>query len=81
MSARRFLGPAAKALRLANKMPQGDAALRLDVSQGYLSNIEKGVKQPAEILMRQYAEILGVEIDAVTYVVPTCACSRERVPA
>lgn len=64
-----MLGPAAKAIRIANKMPQGDAALRLDCSQGYLSNVEKGAKQPSEIFMRTYADILGVEIDAISYVV------------
>jgi transcriptional regulator with XRE-family HTH domain len=69
MTSRRLLGPAAKAIRVANKLPQGDAALRLDISQGYLSNLEKGAKQPSEILMRQMAELLGVEIDAISYVV------------
>jgi len=66
-------GPAAKAIRVANKLPQGDAAARLDVSQGYLSNVEKGVKQPSEIFMRRYADILGVTIDAITYTLPTVA--------
>ncbi len=76
MSTRRLLGPAAKAIRVANQMPQGDAALRLDVSQGYLSNVEKGAKQPSEIFMRRYAEILGVSIDAISYVV-----DAQSVPA
>jgi transcriptional regulator with XRE-family HTH domain len=70
MATRRLLGPAFKAIRVANKLPQGDAALRLDVSQGYLSNLEKGAKQPAEILMRQMADLLGVDLDAISYVVP-----------
>lgn len=69
MTPRRLLGPAAKAIRVANKLPQGDMALRLDVSQGYLSNLEKGVKQPSEILMRQMADVLGVDLDAISYVV------------
>lgn len=76
MTSRRLLGPAAKAIRKANKLPQGDAALRLGVSQGYLSNLEKGVKQPSEILMRQMADLLGVEIDAISFVV-----TAEQVPA
>jgi transcriptional regulator with XRE-family HTH domain len=73
MTSRRLLGPAAKAIRLANKVPQADAALRLKISQGYLSNLEKGVKQPSEILMRQMADLLGVEIDAISYVITDAA--------
>lgn len=71
MTSRRLLGPAAKAIRIANKLPQGDAANLLDCSQGYLSNVEKGAKQPSEIFMRRYADILGVGIDAISYVVST----------
>lgn len=74
-SRRRILGPAAKAIRVANKLAQGAAALQLNCSQGYLSNIEKGAKQPSEIFIRKYADILGVPVDAISYIV------AEQVPA
>lgn len=69
MATRKLNGASLRALRIANKIPQGDFALRLDISQGYLSNLEKGAKQPSPILLRRLADELGEGIEAISYVV------------
>jgi transcriptional regulator with XRE-family HTH domain len=37
------------------------------VSQGYLSNLEKGVKQPSAVTLHRIAAELGVSIEAISY--------------
>lgn len=69
---RRVLGPSIRAIREALGIRGSDFATRVEVSHGYLVNIEKGVKQPAEDVVRRIADGLGVPIDAITYPVPEC---------
>lgn len=76
MATRKLNGASLKALRIANKVPQGVLAARLNISQGYLSNLEKGAKQPGPILLRRLADEIGEDIEAISYTV-----ADESVPA
>jgi transcriptional regulator with XRE-family HTH domain len=66
-SGRRANGPAIRALREALGIRHGDFARDVSVSTGYLSNIEKGARQPAPDVTRRIATRLGVSLDAITY--------------
>ncbi len=75
MALRETNGAGVKALREALGIPQGVLARDVVVSQGYLSNIEAGRKQPDPAVTKRIATRLGVSLDAITYPV------AERVPA
>lgn len=77
MAQRGTNGAAVKAIREALGVPQGVLARDVIVSQGYLSNIEAGRKQPDPAVVRRIADRLGVTVDAITYPV----VASERVPA
>ena len=62
-------GPAIRAIRELVGIPVGAFATRCVVSQGYMSNIELGVKQPTVEVMGRIADQLGVPLDAISYVV------------
>lgn len=62
-------GPAIKAIREALGIKHGVFAVDCDISPGYLTNIEKGVKQPSPAVIASIAKRLGVNVDAITYVV------------
>lgn len=62
-------GPAIRALREAVGIKHGKFAADIEISAGYLTNIEKGAKQPSAAVIRRIAQRLGVNIDAITYVV------------
>lgn len=65
-----------RALREALGIPHGKFATRCEISPGYLSNIEKGAKQPSPVVARRLAQELGVALDVITYPV-----AAESVPA
>jgi transcriptional regulator with XRE-family HTH domain len=77
MAIRETNGAAVKAMREALGVPQGVLARDVTVSQGYLSNIEAGRKQPDPAVTRRIADRLGVPLDAITYPV----AAAEAVPA
>jgi transcriptional regulator with XRE-family HTH domain len=79
MAHREINGATVKALREALGIPQGVLARDAVISQGYLSNIEAGRKQPDAAVTRRIATRLGVVIDAVTY--PVAHSDAEPVPA
>ena len=62
-------GPAIKALREALGIKHGVFAVDCLISPGYLTNIEKGLKQPSPAVIAKMAERLGVSIDTITYTV------------
>lgn len=66
-SGRRANGSAIRALREALGIKHGEFARDVLVSTGYLSNIEKGARQPAPDVTRRIANRLGVGLDAITY--------------
>lgn len=69
MHIRLIHGPAVRAIREAVGIKHGDLAIRCLISPGYLSNIEKGAKQPSPKVASAIAEALGVSADAITYTV------------
>lgn len=70
-------GPAVRAIREALGIKHGIFAIECDISPGYLTNIEKGKKQPSPAVTAAMAKRLGVTIDEITYVVS----SEAKVPA
>lgn len=62
-------GPAIRAIREALGIRHGVFAVDCDISPGYLTNIEKGNKQPSPTVIAAIAKRLGVSIDEITYVV------------
>lgn len=62
-------GPAIKAIREALGIKHGVFAVECDISPGYLTNIEKGVKQPSPAVVAAIAKRLGRSVDDITYVV------------
>lgn len=69
MKTRLIHGPAVKAIREALGIKHGKFAIDCGISPGYLTNIEKGVKQPSESVTTAIAVRLGVTKDDITYVV------------
>lgn len=70
-------GSAIRAIREALGIPVGAFAVRCEMSQGYMSNVELGAKQPSPEKLRRIANELGVSIDAVSYVIPECPTCQE----
>ena len=73
MAERRTNGAAIRALREALGIKHGVFAVECLISPGYLTNIEKGARQPAPDVARRISERLGVPLDAITYPVSEVA--------
>jgi transcriptional regulator with XRE-family HTH domain len=72
MSKRVAHGPAIRAIRELLGVSVSAFAPRADCTQGYMSNVELGKKQPTIEFLARVARELGVSIDAVSYVIPDC---------
>ena len=72
MSKRVAHGAAIRAIRETVGVSISAFAPRVDVTQGYMSNVELGHKQPTVEFMSRVARELGVPLDAVSYVIPSC---------
>lgn len=70
-------GAAVRAIREALGIPVGVFAVRCEMSQGYMSNVELGAKQPSPEKLRRIADELGVPLDAISYVLPACPTCEE----
>ena len=70
----RVLGPAVRALREARDIRHGVFAVECDMSPGFLTRIEQGVKQPSPEKARVIAERLGVPLEAIQYDLPERVC-------
>lgn len=77
MSKRVAHGLAIRAIREATGVSISAFAPRVGVTQGYMSNVELGHKQPTVEFMARVAAALGVPLDAVSYVVPVCEHAEE----
>ncbi len=60
-----MLHRALKLLRTYHQMTQLALAKRLDISNSYLSEIEKGDKTPGVELLRKYAEIFKMPVSSI----------------
>lgn len=70
MTRRRVHGPAVRAIREALGIRHGVFAVNCDITPGYLTNIEKGHKQPSPAVAKALAAGLGVDLNAITYTIP-----------
>lgn len=75
---RRVHGPAVRAIREALGKKHGIFAIECDMSPGYLTNIEKGLKQPSPAVAAEIAKRLGVPLTAIQYVVEACPVCVEK---
>lgn len=66
-SDRRILGGAVKRLREARDITQDALALGAEVHPAYLSNIERGKRQPSIEVITRIADRLGVSLDDISY--------------
>lgn len=62
-------GRAVRAIRESLGIAHGKFAVDIQISPGYLTNIEKGRKQPSPAVTKAIANRLGVNLDDITYVV------------
>lgn len=67
MSTRTLHGPAVRAIREALGIKHGTFAIDCGITPGYLTNIEKGRKQPSDAVAATMARRLGVSLDEITY--------------
>lgn len=67
MSSRKVHGPAVRAIREALGIKHGVFAIDCGITPGYLTNIEKGRKQPSDSVAAALARRLGVTLDEITY--------------
>lgn len=72
MSKRLAHGAAIRAIREMSGVSISAFAPRVNVTQGYMSNVELGHKIPTVEFMSKVARELGVPLDAISYVVPMC---------
>jgi len=72
---RRTHGPAVRAIREALGIRHADFAIDCLISPGYLTNIEKGRKQPSPEVAQAMARRLGVSLDSIQYVIETKAAA------
>lgn len=75
MTTRRLNGATVRALLSALGISQANLATRIYKDTSYVSRIISGAKNPSDATTRAIADVLGVPLDAITYVIP--ACSRE----
>lgn len=73
MSKRLIHGAAVRVMREQLGIKHGVFAIDCDITPGYLTNIEKGRKQPSPAVQAAIARRLGVSLDAITYVVEQAA--------
>ena len=67
MTTRAINGAAVKVIREALGISQRDLAGRCAVSQGSLSNVERGINGASPELSRKVADAMGVPLESITY--------------
>lgn len=72
MSKRVAHGPAIRALRELTGQSVSAFAPRVGVTQGYMSNVELGHKQPTTEFLARVARELAVPLAAISYIAPEC---------
>ncbi len=71
--ARAINGTALREIRDLVGIDQRELARRCGITQGTVSNIERGKHGVSPELMRKFADALGVSLDAITIPVPEVA--------
>lgn len=62
-----MLNEALRMIRVFHDLKQKEMAQRLDVSASYLSEIEKGAKEPTLALLRRYAEEFNLPMSSILF--------------
>lgn len=60
-----MLHRALRTLRVFHRSSQIDLAHKLDISNSYLSEIEKGVKKPSIELLEKYSAIFNIPVSSI----------------
>ena len=60
-----MLNRALKLLRTYHQYSQVDLAKRLDISNSYLCELEKGIKSPAVDLLNKYSELFKMPVSTI----------------
>lgn len=81
MSPRRTLGPAIRAIREALGLTLLQVAEDIEVTTQHLGRIERGLKQPSDVVIRRLAERLRVDRAAFTYLEDAEDPEPAEVPA
>lgn len=74
---RRILGGAAFRIRDAKKIKQDTVAQKVGIHPAYLSNIERGKKQPSIETMAAIANALEVDLDDISYMTSVVVVSED----
>lgn len=77
MQTRNLNGATVRVVRELTGISQHDLAARCAISQGTLSNIERGIHGTSPETNRKLADALGVPLEAITY--PSAAAEPEPV--
>lgn len=72
---------AIRVFRQATGLSQSAFAPKVDITQGYLSQIESGDKAPSPELLRRLAVTLDVPLAAISMVLPDCPSCGEELAA
>lgn len=77
MTTRRLNGATVRALLSALGISQANLATRINKDTSYVSRILSGEKRCSDATTRAIADVLGVSLDAITYVIPECpTCAK-----
>lgn len=67
MTTRNLNGATVRVVREALGISQRDLAARCDITQGSLSNIERGIHGTTPETNRKIADAMGVPLESITY--------------
>ena len=65
---RKAVGPAIREIRQRTGISVSQLASQVGCTQGYMSNVELGHKQPTVEFLARVARALGCSLDAISYV-------------
>ena len=68
---RKAIGPAIREIRQRTGISVSQLAVSVGCTQGYMSNVELGHKQPTVEFLARVARQLGCSLDAISYVPET----------
>lgn len=62
-----MLSQALRMIRVFHDMSQKDLALRLEIAQSYLSEIESGKKEPSLALLQKYSVVFKIPLSSIMF--------------
>ena len=67
MESDKHLSEALRLIRVFNDLSQKDLAEKLDISRSYLSELEKGHKDPSMTIVQKYGEFFNIKPSAILF--------------